>query len=88
MVVREPDADIVVYFDRDDVFGIESNKGDNCYDYVKIEFNDSHNENQIFCGQNWTEAFENELNQIYKNSSFVTNSSFSVNFRSDSFKVA
>ena len=88
MLAGEPDTNIVVYFDREDVFGIESNNGDNCYDYVKIEFNDSHNENQIFCGQNWTEAFENQLNRIVKNSTFITNSSFSVIFRSDSFKVS
>ena len=81
------DTNITVYFDSSDIFGIESNGGDNCYDYVKVEFDDGYNENQMFCGLNWTEAFDNSANRIYRNSTFVTNSSFTVIFRSDSFRL-
>ena len=42
----------------------------------------------MFCGNNWTEAFENKNNTIYRNSSFATNDTFTVIFRSDSFLVS
>ena len=54
---------------------------------MRVQFNDGINDDQMFCGNNWTEAFENSNNTIFRNSSFVTNETFTVIFRSDSYRV-